>query len=52
METRHIYVSKPKTNWNDFIFNRTGETIFRLYFRKEISREEALKIKKITVRPL
>lgn len=52
IEVMKTFVSKPKTYWNDFILHEIGETVFRIYFRKEISREEAMKIKRVTIQPL
>lgn len=51
-ETEKLYVSIPKTSWNDFILHRRGETVFRIHFRKELSREEAMKINRVTIQPL
>lgn len=51
-ETKKTYVSMPKTNWNDIILHEIGETVFRIHFEKAISREEAIKIKRVTIQPL
>ena len=51
-ETKKTYVSMPKTNWNDFILHRIGETVFRIHFKKVMSREEAMKINRVTIQPL
>lgn len=51
-ETKKTYVSMPKTNWNDIILHEIGVTVFRIHFEKAISREEAIKIKRVTIQPL
>lgn len=51
-ETCQTYVYRTKTFHDDFNYNDIGDTIFKIHFKKAISREEAMKIDKVTIRPL